>query len=125
MYDVIVLGAGISGLSAAKLLSQTGLNVLVLEARDRVGGRTHTLHNPRFGYTDVGGAYVGPTQNRILRLAKELGVETYLVDDSQDSVMEIQGSVRTFSGVVPPIYNPIGLLDLNNAIRTIDKMAAE
>ncbi|XP_078389983.1 amine oxidase [flavin-containing] B-like isoform X2 [Cetorhinus maximus] len=125
MHDVIVLGAGISGLSAAKLLHEQGVNVVVLEARDRVGGRTRTLHDPRFGYTDVGGAYVGPTQNCILRLAEELGVETYLVDDSQCSLTEIQGSVRRFSGVIPPIYNPIGLLDLNNVIRTIDKMAAE
>ncbi|XP_067828270.1 amine oxidase [flavin-containing] B-like isoform X1 [Heptranchias perlo] len=125
MHDVIILGAGISGLSAAKLLSEMGLDVLVLEARDRVGGRTHTLHDPRFGYTDVGGAYVGPTQNRILRMAKDLGVDTYLVDDSQYCLTEIQGSVRRFVGVIPPIYNPIGLLDLNNAIRTIDKMAAE
>ncbi|XP_067879699.1 amine oxidase [flavin-containing] B-like isoform X2 [Heterodontus francisci] len=125
MHDVIILGAGISGLSAAKRLGEMGLNVLVLEARDRVGGRTHTVHDPRFGYTDVGGAYIGPMQNHIVRLAKELGVETYLVDDSQYSLIEIQGSVRRFSGVIPPIYNPIGLLDLNNAIRTIDKMAAE
>ncbi|XP_072349429.1 amine oxidase [flavin-containing] B-like isoform X2 [Scyliorhinus torazame] len=125
MYDVIILGAGISGLAAARLLHQTGLNVLVLEARDRVGGRTHTLHDPRFGYTDVGGAYVGPTQNRILGLAEELGVETYRVDGFLYSLADIQGSVRRFSGLVPPIYNPIGLLDMNNAIRTLDKMADE
>ncbi|XP_038642900.1 amine oxidase [flavin-containing] A-like isoform X2 [Scyliorhinus canicula] len=125
MYEAIVLGAGISGLSAARLLRQAGLNVLVLEARDRVGGRTHTLHDPHFGYSDVGGAYVGPMQNRILGLAAELGVETYLVDDNLYSLAETQGSVRRFHGTVPPVYNPIGFLDLNNAFRTLDKMADE
>ena len=43
IYDVIVIGAGISGLCAAKLLKENGLDVLVLEARNRVGGRTWTV----------------------------------------------------------------------------------
>ncbi|KAM6447062.1 amine oxidase [flavin-containing] A-like isoform 2-T2 [Liasis olivaceus] len=79
-YDVIVIGGGISGMSAAKLLFESGLSVVVLEARDRVGGRTFTIRNHQVKYVDVGGAYVGPTQNRILRLAKELGIETYKVN---------------------------------------------
>ena len=78
MLDVLVIGAGISGLSAARLLTAAGLEVLVLEARERVGGRTCTLRDPEsFGYTDVGGAYVGPTQRRVARLASELGLEFY------------------------------------------------
>ncbi|KAL4843991.1 hypothetical protein H8958_003707 [Nasalis larvatus] len=80
MFDVVVIGGGISGLSAAKLLTEYGVSVLVLEARDRVGGRTYTVRNEHVNYVDVGGAYVGPTQNRILRLSKELGIETYKVN---------------------------------------------
>ncbi|KAI1241513.1 hypothetical protein IHE44_0004986 [Lamprotornis superbus] len=68
-----------TSLSAAKLLSEAGVSVVVLEARDRVGGRTFTIRNDKVNYVDVGGSYVGPTQNRILRLAKELGVENYKV----------------------------------------------
>lgn len=43
VYDVLVIGGGVSGLSGAKLFAQSGLDVLVLEARDRVGGRTWTV----------------------------------------------------------------------------------
>lgn len=62
---------------------QAGANAIVLEARDRVGGRTCsqlvTLQNGKTVNCDVGGAYVGPSQDRILRIAKEHGVETYRV----------------------------------------------
>ena len=51
MADVVIIEAGISGLSAAMLLIDQGLNVMVLEARDRVGGRTRTVRDPAFGYT--------------------------------------------------------------------------
>ncbi|GCB77039.1 hypothetical protein scyTo_0015590 [Scyliorhinus torazame] len=70
-----------SGLSAAKLLTESGQKVVVLEARDRVGGRTFTIRNNNVKYVDLGAAYVGPTQNRILRLSKELGLETYKVNE--------------------------------------------
>ncbi|XP_036913144.1 amine oxidase [flavin-containing] B isoform X3 [Sturnira hondurensis] len=79
--DVVVVGGGISGMAAAKFLHDSGLNVVVLEARDRVGGRTYTIRNEMVKYVDLGGSYVGPTQNHILRLAKELGLETYKVNE--------------------------------------------
>ena len=81
-----------SGLSAAKLLHERGVEVVVLEANDRVGGRTHTLTpsaeagDPDYGWVDLGGSYVGPTQNHILRMCKELGCETYLARDDHDSI---------------------------------------
>ena len=87
MYDVVVIGAGISGLSAARLLTAQGLNVVILEARDRVGGRTYTVRDPLFNYTDLGGAYVGPTQRRVIRLARQLGLKFYKVNTEPKTVL--------------------------------------
>lgn len=75
--EVAVIGAGASGLAAARELSRRGIDVLVLEARDRVGGRTlsRTLDN---GVTiDVGGQWVAPTQHRVLALADRLGLRMF------------------------------------------------
>ncbi|XP_042337595.1 amine oxidase [flavin-containing]-like, partial [Plectropomus leopardus] len=73
-------------LSAAKLLKANGLSPVVLEARDRVGGRTFTVRNKETKWVDLGGAYIGPTQNRILRLAKEYGIQTYKVNEQESLV---------------------------------------
>ncbi|XP_058148088.1 amine oxidase [flavin-containing] A [Dasypus novemcinctus] len=125
MFDVVVIGGGISGLSAAKLLAEHGANVLVLEARDRVGGRTYTVRNEHVNYVDVGGAYVGPTQNRILRLSKELGLETYKVNVKERLVQYVKGKTYPFRGAFPPVWNPIAYLDYNNLWRTMDNMGKE
>ncbi|CAL1282931.1 unnamed protein product [Larinioides sclopetarius] len=85
--DVIVVGAGISGLSAAKIFKDYEINVLVLEARDRVGGRTLTKRSPDVNYVDIGGAYIGPTQNNILRMAEELGVDYYKIKEDADLLL--------------------------------------
>jgi len=76
---VVVMGGGISGLSAARLLQQHGVDVIVLEARDRVGGRTCTITDPAYRWVDIGGAYIGPTQRRVARLANQLGIQFYKV----------------------------------------------
>ncbi|KAK3743992.1 hypothetical protein QZH41_010806, partial [Actinostola sp. cb2023] len=120
--DVVVVGGGISGLCAAKLLFESGIDVVVLEARDRVGGRTQTLIDPRFKYTDLGGAYVGPTQNHILRVAKELGVENYKVYCKGKVSEYLNGRRREYDSETSS-WNPIAILDYFNLIRTIDKMS--
>ncbi|XP_050792564.1 amine oxidase [flavin-containing] A [Gopherus flavomarginatus] len=123
--DVLVVGAGISGMSAAKVLAESGLNVVVLEARDRVGGRTFTVRNKQVIYVDVGGAYIGPTQNRILRLAKELGIETYKVNVAERFIHYVKGKSYPFRGAFPPVWNPIVYLDYNNLWRTMNEMGKE
>uniref|UniRef100_A0A8C2XEW9 Amine oxidase n=1 Tax=Cyclopterus lumpus TaxID=8103 RepID=A0A8C2XEW9_CYCLU len=112
-------------LSAAKLLQANGLSPVVLEARDRVGGRTFTVRNKEVKWVDVGGAYVGPTQNRILRLAKEYGIDTYKVNEEESLVHYVNVSSYPYKGSFPTVYNPIVLLDFNNLWRTMDDMGRE
>lgn len=75
LYDVVVIGGGISGLRTAMLLKQKGFKVKVLEARDRVGGRTKGDYYEGVQY-DVGGQWIGPTQTRMYALCEEFKLET-------------------------------------------------
>src|SRR5881398_2293510 len=84
--DVAVVGAGLAGLTAARRLVAAGHTVAVLEARDQVGGRTlnHTIGSG--AVAEAGGEFVGPTQNRIVALAKEVGVGTFDAYDIGNNV---------------------------------------
>ncbi|WP_129311072.1 NAD(P)/FAD-dependent oxidoreductase [Streptomyces sp. L2] len=74
-HDVIVLGAGLAGLAAARDLAAAGTDVLVLEARDRVGGRVEQTRTPDGRTVQLGGEVVGHGHTAYLRLAKELGLD--------------------------------------------------
>eukprot|EP01100_Stratorugosa_tubuloviscum_P007461 TRINITY_DN3105_c0_g1_i3.p1 TRINITY_DN3105_c0_g1~~TRINITY_DN3105_c0_g1_i3.p1 ORF type:complete len:198 (+),score=83.99 TRINITY_DN3105_c0_g1_i3:59-652(+) len=113
--DIIIIGGGISGLSAAKYLRQSGLNnLIVLEARDRVGGRTFSVEENGV-VTDLGGAYVGPTQNRIERIANELDLQSYEVYSQGKTILLSQGKRSTFSGIIPSL-STFALLDVNRVL---------
>ncbi len=92
--DVVVVGAGLSGLAAARRLERASVDVLVLEARDRVGGRALNAPVAPRRVTEVGAEFVGPTQGRILALAKSVGVGTYRTYNVGSNV-QIANGVRS------------------------------
>ena len=119
--DVVVVGAGVAGLVAGRRLQESGRSVVVLEARDRVGGRT--LNDTIAGVTvEVGGQWVGPTQDRINALIDELGLERHATYDEGQAVVELPGGrVKRYAGDTPPL-SPLALADLLQAQRTLDKL---
>ncbi|MEA9984856.1 MULTISPECIES: flavin monoamine oxidase family protein [Subtercola] len=100
--DVVVVGAGVTGLTAATELSRSGQRVLVLEARDRVGGRvwTDTVDGQLY---EIGGQWVSPDQTALLETLDTLGLETYSRYREGESVyIGTDGEARRFTGEIFP-----------------------
>jgi monoamine oxidase len=122
--DVIVVGAGMSGLAAARLLGEAGRRVLVLEAQRRVGGRVLTETLPDGTPVDLGGQWIGPRQERIARLAAELGVATYPTHIAGKNLLFAGGKARPYRGTIPRV-NPVALAALGVAMWRLDAMARQ
>jgi monoamine oxidase len=102
--DVVVVGAGISGLVAARKVARSGRSVLVVEARNRVGGRVLNHKLESGAVIESGGAFVGPTQDHIVALAEELKVPTFMEYNDGKSVYNSSGLLgrQEYDGTVPP-----------------------
>jgi monoamine oxidase len=120
--DVLVVGAGLAGLTAARELAAAGRSVLVLEARDRVGGR---IVNEDIGdgkIVEMGGQWAGPTQDKILGLAAELGIGTFPTYDTGRKVLHFNGKRGTYSGTIPRL-SPLVLADIGQAQARLEALA--
>lgn len=120
--DVVVIGAGFAGITAARELVRAGKKVIVLEARDRIGGRTHTEEIIPGITLDVGGQWIGPTQVRMNGLAKQFKIETFATYDAGENVLERGGKLSKYTGTIPSV-NPASLADLGISMSRLDKLA--
>jgi monoamine oxidase len=125
--DVCIVGAGLAGLSAAKTVVAAGKSCVVVEARGRVGGRTLNRSIGNGEIVEVGGQWVGPTQDTVLALIRELGLQTFKTYNDGDYIFHRNGSNARYTasgplGAVPP---DIGSVEAFAALSQLDAMAAE
>ncbi|MDX6286609.1 MAG: monoamine oxidase [Frankiales bacterium] len=126
--DVVVVGAGLAGLTTARELVRAGKSVRVLEARNRVGGRTFNHVFPNGRVSDLGGTWVGPTQDHIRALANEMGVHEFPQPDHGNAVYYSRGIRTTWddsgpTGTTPP--DPELIADALVVVKLLDQMAKQ
>ncbi|WP_326547566.1 flavin monoamine oxidase family protein [Mycolicibacterium sp. ND9-15] len=109
--DVVVVGAGFAGLTAARALVRLGHDVVVLEGRDRVGGRSSTATIAGLP-VDLGATFVGPTQDAVGKLAAELGCAAVPTFSRGKNLIRWRGRVRSYRSTIPRL-SIIELLDVS------------
>ena len=128
IVDVIVIGAGLSGLASANKLIAGGKSVILLEARDRIGGKVYDITLPNGHVVETGAEFVGPCQDRLLQIAKELGVETFKSHAAGKMVCYTNGERILYDpqetgGLVP--LDEIAQLQMATVVGSLDAMAQE
>ncbi|MDP6927882.1 MAG: FAD-dependent oxidoreductase, partial [Rhodospirillales bacterium] len=117
--DIIVIGGGLSGLMAARTLSRAGKSVALLEARDRLGGRLLT-EQVNGAALDLGGQWIGPTQDHVQKLCLELGIASYKTFHEGRKILDLDGRVRSYKRSVPTL-SPIALIELQRMITRVER----
>jgi putrescine oxidase len=122
--DVVIIGAGASGLTAATELKKAGLSVSVLEARDRVGGRLWT-EDIDGAILEIGGQWVSPDQDALIETIEDLGLSTYeRYRDGVNIYIGPGGERRTFEGEIFPVP-PKTEKEIVGLIEKLDALVAQ
>jgi monoamine oxidase len=124
--DVAIVGAGFAGLAAAREVERRGHSAIVLEARDRVGGRAVNEKIGKGEITERGATFVGPTQDHILKLAGKMNVEVFETYNTGENLYISEGNRLRYSdtgptGTAPP--DPTILPDLATVVTQLDEMS--
>jgi monoamine oxidase len=127
--DVVVVGAGLAGLTAARDLLHGNKSVIVLEARDRVGGKVYNKPLTNGAVTEVGAEFVGPTQDKVLGMISDLGLQIFDTYDKGQTIMYRNNTRVPFTpdpavGGAPPV-DTSSLLQIGAAREQLDAWAAE
>ena len=122
--DVVVIGAGPSGLSAAYELNKAGKSVAVLEARDRVGGRTWT--DVMDGATiEIGGQWISPDQTGLYSLINELGIETFeRYKEGKSVYLTEEGEAIAYEGADFPVAEST-VAEMDKLVKLMNELAAD
>jgi monoamine oxidase len=120
--DVCIVGAGYAGLTGAWELTKAGKTAVVLEARDRVGGRIWSVDLPGGGTIDRGGAFLANRHDVMHGLASEFGVATYKTNTAGAHLLVGGGKIRRYKGLIPKI-SPLAVASIARAQIRLDRMA--
>ncbi|TVP57176.1 MAG: FAD-dependent oxidoreductase [Halomonadaceae bacterium] len=121
--EIIVLGAGYAGLSTAAALRARGKSVMILEARERIGGRTRTDHFDQGLWLDIGGQWAGPGQDRLYGLIERFGKRLWPMYTQGRNVLHLDGKHRRYRGLIPTSLGPLALLNLSWGFARLEWLA--
>ena len=121
-YDVAIVGAGLSGLIAARLISRSGKRVVILEAQDLVGGRTWSKSLDNGLFIDIGGQWIGNGHTSMYKLAEEAGIKTFPTYNNGINIWQSDGELKKHCDQIPPI-GLFALLSVNTNMKRFDELA--